>query len=221
MRVSSILLATAFLSAMLMAGIDPRVVYGKPRDLRNVVKIHLFTDGDEELAAEGKRQIAAALPPLTFVDQESESDLTLSVQRKMVPKQGEPAAMLTAIRAARASGRTVYLYLDVSSRAEGFEEAVAEVVAPFVDLMQKANGRRFGAPGTDTTPGWTKRATHSTVGLRPGLSKKEVRDAIGFPTRIDGKGTRMVVWTYTTTDGDMRLVFSGDFLVGITPPHKD
>ncbi|MCA1732726.1 MAG: hypothetical protein LC732_03900 [Acidobacteria bacterium] len=220
MRVSSILVAAAFLSAVLMAGIDPRTEYGKPRDLRDVVEIYLFTSGDEELAAEGKRQIAAALPPLIFVDQESESDLTLSVQRQMVPKEGEPGEMITAIRVARVSGKTIHLYLDVKSHAEGLEEAVAEVVAPFVNLMQKANARRFGVPG-DTTPAWEKRAIHSTVGLRHGLTKKEVRAAIGFPTRIDGKGARTTVWIYATTDGDMRLVFAGDRLAGITHPKKD
>lgn len=219
MRVSSILVAAAFLSAVLMAGIDPRVEYGKPRDLRNVVKIYLFTNGNEELAAEGKRQITAALPPLIFVDQESESDLTLSLQRAMAPQEGESAAMVTAIRAARPVGRTIYLYLDVNSQAEGLEEAVAEVVGPFVVLMQKANARRFGVPSADAAR-W-KGAVHSTVGIRPGLSKKEVRAAIGFPTRIDGKGARRTIWIYSTTDGDMRLVFSGDRLAGITFPEKD
>lgn len=204
-----------------MAGIDPRTEYGKPRDLRDVVKIYLFTNGDEELAAEGRRQIAAALPPLAFVDQESDSDLTLSVQRQRVPKEGEAGEMITAIRVARVTGKTIYLYLDVKSHSEGLEEAVGEVVAPFVNLMQKANARRFGVPTADATPIWEKRAIHSTVGLRLGLTKKEVRAAIGFPTRIDGKGARTTVWIYSTTDGDMRLVFAGDRLAGITHPKKD
>jgi hypothetical protein len=220
MRVSSILVAAAFLSAVLMAGIEARTEYGKPRDLRDVVNVYVFTNGNEELAAEARRQIAAALPPLTFVDLESESDLTVSVQRQMVQPEGEPEQLITAIRVARATGKAIYLYLDVKSRAEGLEEAVAEVVDPFVVLMQKANARRFGVPH-DSEPAWTKRAIHSTVGLRPGLTKKEVRSAIGFPTRIDGKGARVTVWIYSTNDGDIRLVFSGDRLTGVTHPKKD
>ncbi|MFN2441824.1 MAG: hypothetical protein ABR517_03980 [Thermoanaerobaculia bacterium] len=184
------------------------------------MKVFIFTNGNEELAAEARRQIAAALPPLTFVDLESESDLTVSVQRQMVPQEGRPDEMITAIRVARATGKAIYLYLDVRSSAEGVEEAVTEVVAPFVILMQKANARRFGV-AHDATPAWEKRAIHSTVGLRPGLTKKEVRSAIGFPTRIDGKGARVTVWIYSTTDGDIRLVFSGDRLTGVTQPKKD
>lgn len=221
MRVSLILVAAAFLSAVLMGGNDPRIEYGKPRDLRDVGKIHLFTNGDEELAAEGKRQIEAALPPLIFVDQESEADLTLIVQRKLDPQEEEHGEMVTAIRVARGTGRTIYLYLDLSSRAEGLEEAVAELVAPFVVLMQKANPGRFGSPTANAAPISKKRAIHSTAGLHPGLTKKEVRAALGNPTRIDGKGALRTIWTYATTDGDMRLIFLGDTLRSITIPEKD
>ncbi|MFZ2490419.1 MAG: hypothetical protein WA208_02950 [Thermoanaerobaculia bacterium] len=189
---------------------EPRVEYGKPRELYAVEKVYLWTFEDEELAAEVRRQMSDALPALRFVDLESESDVTLSVQRK----KGERDEMLTSARLARAQHSTIRLYADTSSRKADAPEAVAEVVAQIVNIFQQASAKRFGVPSARTARG--NRVIHTTAGLRPGLSKADVRAALGPPHRVDGKGSRTAIWTYATTDGTMRLVFSGDRLSGVT-----
>lgn len=189
--------------------VEPRLEYGKPRELYAAEKVYLWTFEDEELAAEVRRQMSDALPALRFVDLESESDVTLSVQRK-----GERDEMLTTARLARAQRSTIRLYADTSSRKADAPDAVAEVVAQIVNIFQKANPKRFGVPSGRAAAG--KGLIHTTAGLRPGLSKADVRAALGPPHRVDGKGSRTAIWTYMTTDGTMRLVFSGDRLSGVT-----
>jgi hypothetical protein len=90
-----------------------------------------------------------------------------------------------------------------------------EVTDAFIWELQRANGEKYGkAPPASHAKAAGPRF-RSTVGLRKGMSKDQVREAVGSPTRIDGKGGRTVIWWYETTDGATRVVFGGDAIVAV------
>jgi hypothetical protein len=47
------------------------------------------------------------------------------------------------------------------------------------------------------------------------MSKKAVREAVGNPTRLDGRATATQVWWYETTDGTTRVIFRADTIMAI------
>lgn len=196
-----------------------RVEYGKASELANVKSVFLAVTNNPELEAAIRKAVSESLPSLTIVPSEEESDLTLIVTRGAAP--GDPAGkQITAFRAARAThGMTIRLYLDTTSTAPDLAAAAHEVIVPFVRLLQDINPDRFGRPAAAASDDEPKRRIHSTAGLRVGLSKREVRSALGNPTKVAGTGYTQT-WTYKTTDGDIRLVFGGDRLVSVTVPEK-
>jgi hypothetical protein len=213
------LLVVALFTTPLLAQAPPRVEYGKAHELQRVEAAWLWTAGDAELDAEARRQLSALLPTLALAETEGNAGVTLILQRKAGEGSGDAAGVVTTLRVARGTGTTIRLYLDASSRDADLGEAVAEALTPFAVLLHEANPRRYPpVEGVAWKRKYSKPTVHSTAGLHPGLSKRDVLAALGAPGRIDGRGARTQTWTYTTTDGQMRLVFGGDRLISVTFP---
>ncbi|MHB0968912.1 MAG: hypothetical protein ACYC7A_02205 [Thermoanaerobaculia bacterium] len=90
-----------------------------------------------------------------------------------------------------------------------------EVTQEFIAELQRANGKKYGKapPIVNSKPKGPRFRT--TAGLRIGMSKKAVREAVGNPTRLDGRATATQVWWYETTDGTTRVVFRADAIMVI------
>ncbi|HSP13644.1 MAG TPA: hypothetical protein VLV78_02700 [Thermoanaerobaculia bacterium] len=223
MRMGMMLFA-AFVSLPLAAQRATRIEYGKPVELRNVKIAYISTTDDDDLAKEARRQLMELLPALAFAGSEEEGDVTLAFSRKPNGNgNGDGSAakqFTTTMYVARATGgMTIRVYLDATSTKTDLAEAVSEVIKPACNLLQKANPRQLGSPAIAVTP-QNQRMIHTTAGLRPGLSKREVLDALGVPTNVTGRATYTQTWVYKTSDGDIRLVFGGERLVAVTVPEK-
>lgn len=219
----SVVAAAAFLCLPLLAQPTTRVEYGAPADLRSVERVFIWCEKNPEIGPEARKLLSEALPSLKFVETEAEGDVTLILH--CLPAEGQPAdskKRLTSVRVARAKGDTIHLYLDDASSKEDPAEALKEVVTAVVDLLQTANPIRFGVPSKEAraVAKWKNPRVHSTAGLRPGLSKKQVLAAIGWPSKVDGKHGYSEAWNYDTSDGTMRLVFGGDRLLSISMIEK-
>lgn len=201
---------------------QPRVEYGKPRELWSVEKVYVWTFGDDKLRGEVLRQLQERLPMLQVMENEGDADFTVTVGRaELPPADGEEGGKFaTSLRAARVVGKTIRLYLDVSAADAEMEAAVRTVLSSLEHLLQGANAGRFGVPDADGRAQLRgkKAMIHTTAGLHPGLTKKEVRTALGRPTKIDGGHAYTSTWVYETSDGPMRLVFAGDRLVTVAGP---
>jgi hypothetical protein len=200
-----------------------RVDYGKPFELADAKSVYVWTEKNEELRAEVLRQLAEHLPMLVIAENEADGDVSLMVTRATAPAiEGSKEKVITSSRAARAVGTVVRVYVDGSSEAEDLVVAVDEVVTPFVSFLQRANPRRFGKPPeVKREMGKPRKATvHTTAGLKPGMSKRDVLAAIGGPTKMDRGHGFTESWVYVTTDGEMRLVFGGDRLRTVVFPKK-
>jgi hypothetical protein len=224
MRFLAVVGLLAIQSVPLLAQIQGRIEYGKPRELYNARTVYVWTGGDAALEAEVRRQFSELLPILQFAETEYESDVTLSVQRKELPTEEADAApkVLTTARLARGTASTIRIFADANSRAEDATEAVAEVLHRVATLFQRANPGRFGKPARDNRAfGKPKSPTVlTTAGLHPGMTKKDVLAAIGGPSKIDAGHGFTSTWMYDTTDGTMRLVFGGDRLLSVAFVQK-
>lgn len=210
----------ALLSVSLLAQVPTRIEYGKTKELRNVKSVYLFAAGDENLAGEAQRQLSAQLPSLTFAESEEKADLTVAFTRKPAAAASDPQQFTTTVLVARATGgETVRVYCDATSNEAELGAAVTEVVEPVVSLLKSANPRTFGKPLTQPRPG-QKMQVHSTAGLRPGVSKRDVVLALGYPTRVMGAPGYSQTWIYQTSDGDIRVVFGGEQIVNVTSTKK-
>ncbi len=219
MRSSLMLLVTASISLPLLSQPAARIEYGKLEELRNVKSVYISTTDNEDLAKEARRQLAERLPSLAFAETEDKGDLTLAFARKAA-EGADPKQLTTTVFAARSTGgTTIRVYRDASSTKPALADAVTEVIGPVVNLLQTVNPRQFGEPKGDSRPG-TKVMVHTTAGLRPGLSKRDVLLALGSPTQMIGAATYTQTWIYKTSDGDIRLVFGGERLVSVSVPEK-
>lgn len=193
-----------------------RVEYGKREELANVRKVFVAADGNVELAAETRVHLAERLPALLFAESERDGDVTLRLARQLTEgPAGGTHAVVTTARATREVRGTTRLYFDATSRQEDIAVAAVEVLTPFVDILRTANPERFGDANAAR-----RHIVHSTEGLKPGMSKRDVILAIGRPHKRDKGHAFTETWMYATTHGTMRLVFGGDRLQSIVFDKK-
>ncbi|MHB0968748.1 MAG: hypothetical protein ACYC7A_13220 [Thermoanaerobaculia bacterium] len=193
-----------------------RVEYGKREELANVVKVFVAAEGNVELAAEARVHLAGKLPALVFAERENDGDVTLRLARQLTEDAAAGThVVVTTARATRQVRGTTRLYFDAASRQEDIALAALEVLTPFVDILRAANPERFGDANAPR-----KASVHSTEGLKPGMSKRDVLLAIGRPHKRDKGHAFTETWMYATTHGTMRLVFGGDRLQSIVFEKK-
>lgn len=207
-----------FLLALLAAPAPgaERVEYGKREELANVRKVFIAADGNVELAAEARVHLAGRLPALLLAESEKDGDVTLRLARQLTEAPaGGTHGVVTTARATREVRGATRLYFDATSRQEDIAAAAAEVLTPFVDLLRAANSERFGDPNAAR-----RHSVHSTEGLKPGMSKRDVILALGRPHKRDKGHAFTETWMYATTHGTMRLVFGGDRLQSIVFEKK-
>lgn len=218
MRISLAFVLAASLSVPLLA--QPaglRVEYGNPVELRNVKSVYVSTP-DADLRAEGKRQLAEALPALTFAESEEKGDVTVTFVRKPAPDKPEETVTIVAV-ARMTANDTMRLYRDASSRKKELADAVREVIPAVVTLLQQANPGKWGAPPGAPPTAVRKPKVHTTAGLHAGMTRWEVQETIGSPTNMV-KSSGNEFWVYQTSDGTMRLLFRGDVLTNIMLDKK-
>jgi hypothetical protein len=219
MRPAFLGFSLVFLLLAPAAGSAERVEYGKREELRNVRSVLIAAKGNTEVADEARSRLSELLPLLLFAEREDAGDVTLTLTRQLTANaEAESQAVVTTARATRKTRSATRLYCDATSRQDDPAAAVEEVLIPFVDMLRAANPQRFGV---DTeSPGARRQAVHSTEGLKPGMSKRDVRLAIGRPLKRDRGHAFTETWTYATTEGTMRLVFGGDRLQSIVFEKK-
>lgn len=218
MRMQIIALLAASMSMPLFGQAGTRIEYGKPAELGNVKTVFVSSPKSPELAEEAKRQLGEILPMLAIAPTEEEGDVTVILNR-ITDEKADAKKVFTTLHVLRMKrGDTVRLYLDKSSEAEEMPVAVKETIAPFVKLLKTVQPDRFGRTAPEPRASG-RRMVHTTAGLHPGLSKREVIAALGPPWDM-GSQTQTQTWIYRTSEGDVRLVFRGETLVAVMPPAK-
>ncbi|MCM2316914.1 MAG: hypothetical protein NDJ92_17335 [Thermoanaerobaculia bacterium] len=197
------------------------VEYGDPYELTGVERLFVWTTTeDKALGEEAARQMAAALPALSLVQSEEEGQAVLGVKRRpAVAKPGDESThYVTTASVMRPSGKDrVRLLFELVSTQDDGTAAVTELVSGVVNELKRYNHHKYGR--AENTGDLEKKRCRSIAGLRPGLSKNEVKEILGMPTRMFPKAARTQTWWYETTDGTVRIVFAGDAVmhVEVTP----
>lgn len=199
------------------------VEYGDPNELAGVERLFVWTTADNrELSEEATRQLIAALPALTIVESEEEGQALLAISRRAaIPKPGEERThyVTTASVLRKTSKQRVRLLFELVSQKDDGAEAVSELVDGFANELKRYNHGKYGR--AENTGELGKKRCRSIAGLRVGLSKKEVRAAIGTPTRVHpAQASFSQTWWYDTTDGSVRIVFAGDAVLHVEVLQK-
>ena len=215
----SLFVAVASLAAVSLRAAD--ISYGSPRELKNVRTMYVWQTDPADMKSMIITELRNTVPNLVIAEQDDGADAVFVVKRRSSESKSDPQSFVTTAMVLRALGpERSHILMEPVSTETDLQAALHEVIQAFVVELQRANGETYGkAP-----PAWGKKAGprfRSTAGLRAGMSKKQVRAAVGSPTRIDGKGARTQIWWYQTTDGATRVVFGGDAVLKVQFIAKD
>lgn len=207
---------TLIVSILALSSRAADISYGNPRELKGVQSVYVWQTDPPSMKEQALAELKA-LPGLVIAEHEEGSDAVLVIKRRSSEsKTGGETSFVTSGMVVRSFGpeRSHIIMEPVSLEADQ-AAAVRAVTQEFIAELQRANGEKYGkAPpaklGKPTGPRF-----RSTAGLRSGMTKDQVREAVGTPTRIDGKGARTQIWWYETTDGATRVVFGGDAVLTV------
>jgi hypothetical protein len=214
MSTRRVLYCAAVLALVLPLGAAD-ISYGEPRELRGATKLYIWQTDPPELRTDAVAELQERVPALQIVDSEGEADIVFVIKRRSSEKEGETLWVTSGMVVRSISPTRSRILLEPVSKEADRSASVKEVTDALIHELQVANGDRYGKaerryPADPRAPRF-----RSTAGLKAGMSKKEVRAALGPPTKLEGKGGRTTIWYYETTDGATRLVFAGDALMHV------
>lgn len=215
MRTPSMLFALVALAVAPLRAAD--IVYGHPRELSGVDAVFVWQCDPASVREKVLAELNTTVPALVIGETEAASDVTYVVKRRSSHNaETYEELFVTSGLVVRSLGpERARILMESISTAKDETEAVREVTQEFIAELQRANGEKYGkAPPIDYSKPPRPRF-RTTAGLRVGMSKKAVREAVGNPTRLDGRATATQVWWYETTDGTTRVIFRADTIMAI------
>lgn len=215
MRTLSISLCLAVLITTPLVASD--ITYGHPRELHAVTTVYVWSTEPPTIRDWIIAELQSTVPSLQLVEKEIDAEVAFVVKRRESTNvtTGEVSYVTSGLAVKSFGPDHAHLIMEPISHEADEAAAVREVTREFIAELQRANGDRFGTP---PPVDYTKRKAarfRTTAGLRIGMRKKEVLEAVGRPSHTDGRATATQVWWYHTTDGKTRVVFRGESILAV------